>query len=98
MTLYSDPFFKEITLNAEIFRERSFSDEDGIKTVDFYSVKDEAVYCLDFKTGGITSKMMAEYTEQINGYADILSKLYGKPVKKYLVNLVSGRLEWIGID
>lgn len=98
LMLYSDPFFQEITLNAEIFRERSFSDEEGIKTVDFYSVKDEAVYCLDFKTGGITSKMMAEYTEQINGYADILSKLYRKPVKKYLVNFVSGRLEWIGID
>ncbi|QAR32961.1 hypothetical protein EP073_05925 [Geovibrio thiophilus] len=98
LMLYSEPFFKEITENAEIFRERSFSDESGIKTVDFYSVKDQAVYCLDFKTGSITAKMTAEYTEQINGYADILSRLYRKPVKKYLVNFVSGRLEWIEIN
>lgn len=96
LLLYSDPLFRTITADAEIFRERSFFDGTGIKTVDFYSVTEDAVWCLDFKTGDIKPHM-AEYTEQINEYAGILSALYKKPVKKYLVNFVSGSLEWVEI-
>jgi exodeoxyribonuclease V beta subunit len=96
--LYTHPKFIEVVQDADIYRERSFFDGDGIKTVDFYTVTTEKIYCLDFKTGNITKSAKEKYTDQINAYAEILTKLYGKPVEKYLVNFVSGACEWIEIS
>ena len=94
---YNDPFFKKITENAEVFKERGFFDDEGMKVIDFYSVSDNAVYCLDFKTGEIKNRR-EEYEEQIKNYGEILFNIYKRKVEKYIVNFVSGNISWIEVN
>jgi exodeoxyribonuclease V beta subunit len=95
--LVGNALFKEITENASVFKERGFMVEDGYKQIDFYAVKSDAVFCLDFKTGRIEEKMMDAYTEQIDGYAEILEQVYALPVIKYLVSFADNKLNWIRV-
>ncbi len=73
-------------MKGQVFRERKFTDNNRLYSIDVYSVFDDKVMLLDYKTGKLTDDKLHNYGNQLDGYAGVLSKVYERQIEKRLLN------------
>ena len=79
------------------FRERKLAKDGGLYSIDFYSVFDDNIVLIDYKTGEITPSQKEKYTEQVKKYENILAEIYNLPIKSYLYHFYKNELEIIAL-
>lgn len=97
--LLSNSHWKSM-FNGHIFRERKIGIEhtDNYSIIDFYSVFDDRVELIDYKTGEITTEQEEDYKKQIRSYANLLKKIYQLPVNKSLYKFHNKKLQVILVN
>ncbi len=95
------PLFAEITQNNVIFKEREFYAKMPVSmidksanendtfimqgVIDLVVVKPEGLVILDYKTGSLDDEKFEKYKFQLNCYADVAQRAFGKKVlQKFL--------------
>lgn len=79
--IMADPTLQSWCHNGIIFKERPLFYEGRLRVIDFYSVMDDKVVVVDYKSGGDHDV----YRQQLESYCEALNALYAKPCEGYLM-------------
>lgn len=101
-----ESYLKELTQNnhwqnihnGTVFKERKVTYDNNYFIIDFYSIFDDKIELIDFKTGNISDEQEKEYINQINRYAKVLKNLYNLKVNKYIYNFKDKKLNIIKVS
>lgn len=95
-SVFNDDFMRTFE-NGLSFREQQLSDDSGMCVADYFSVFEDKIVLVDFKTGEQNGGLIKKYEKQVKRYSDILEKMYERPVEKYLCFADPDNVVWINI-
>lgn len=92
-TFFTQPLWSEIEI-VEVYQEYAFVDESDALTrqgyIDCLIETQQTMIVIDYKLKTIDKQA---YTDQVQGYMDVVKRQFNKPVKGYLYSLIEGRFQ-----
>lgn len=76
-----------------VFRERKIGQEGALNSIDFYSITDNKIVLIEYKTGEINAETQKKYKDQLNYYASMLNKLHNLKVEKFIYHFHNNKLD-----
>jgi ATP-dependent exoDNAse (exonuclease V) beta subunit len=84
----NDPFVSSL-YEGDVHKEQPIVSDGKVFVIDFYSVFDDRVVVLDYKTGG----KKEEYRTQIANYMGMLKNIYHRPVEGWICYVKNKEIE-----
>jgi len=72
---------------GRVFKEKHFTSDGSLFIIDFFSIFNDKIILIDYKTGIDIPEYQNKYAKQLKQYSKILKNLYKKEVESYLIYL-----------